>query len=83
MDSHSKWLNDVVAHCENGVSCKCFAALLGAVCSAHIACLVWGPCCLLMQAQMAMPWASCICWHAQVTIDFPIIADPSREIAVK
>ena len=23
MDSHSKWLNDVVAHCENGVSCDC------------------------------------------------------------
>ncbi|CAL5219368.1 g1188 [Coccomyxa viridis] len=36
VDSHSKWLNDVVAHCEKGV-----------------------------------------------TIDFPIIADPTREIAVK
>ncbi len=36
VDSHTKWLNDVVAHCENNV-----------------------------------------------TIDFPIIADPTREVAVK
>lgn len=36
VDSHSRWLNDVVAHCEN-----------------------------------------------KVTVDFPIIGDPSREIAVK
>ena len=36
VDSHTKWLNDVVAHCENNV-----------------------------------------------TIDFPIIADPTREISVK
>lgn len=36
VESHTKWLDDVVAHCENNV-----------------------------------------------TIDFPIIADPSREISVK
>lgn len=39
VDSHSKWLNDVVAHCENGVSFSAFCSAVLPYCSLITTCM--------------------------------------------
>jgi hypothetical protein len=72
VDSHSKWLNDVVAHCENNVRisiCECFHERVRCISDNFNH----------RRGAEELSDLSCV----QVTIDFPIIADPTREIAVK
>ena len=65
---HQKWLDDVVAHCENKV---------GPAISFAVQAL---PRLVILRSAPAVT-DSCV--RAQITVDFPIIGDYSREISVK